>query len=733
MFQKKIILFGLLELILVLLLVTGYLRLWSIDLHVPFNYQGDTLWFLMPVKGMIDNGWTYEIPQLSAPFSLSATAFPSMTNLDWGIMKVISLFIDDAGAILNIFWLFSIVLTAWSATLALRLLDVDNWLALGLGLVYSFLPFTLLRNTAHISLVFYCVPLLSLFAIHLARGADYPHASTVRIIGYCAALAQGFNYIYFSFFAVLLFFFGGWFGYRHKYSWKPLRGAVVASGIVILSSAINLLPSYISWQEYGKPPDMDFKSPQEAEIYGLKLRKMLVPHEANVMPIFSYWGKRDRSIPFPNENENSTARLGPFAALGFLLLLAVLLGLVRSDVVYDKTSIIKPIASLALFSFLVTTVGGFGAIFNQIIGPDIRCYNRFSVFIAFFSIAGFGLWLQARLKTASSHYVQLALLGGVVLLITFSLYDQLIDAGHLRNRRPSDEKSAHYEKQFVKQFEVKLSPESFVFQLPITKFPADPGKHKMFVYDHARPYLWSSHLHWSWPSFSERHRNWLTQVRDLEGEALVEALVLSKFRAVWVDRFGYEDNGEHIISSLIAAGASDMLPGVHPRYVVLDLEAVAVQLRQRLGADEFAQRQAALLEAPIIKWINGFYAEAYNAAAGKKFRWSQAESMVQIRNPSDTSKSIILSFFVVSGRNGNLTVSTETQQLIVSVTAGKVTPVELPLRFEPNVIQNVRFKGDMGRILLPPGETRDLHFYLMDLHLRIVPPTEYETRGDGSS
>ena len=719
MSHNNIILFGLLELILVLILATGLLRLWSIDFHVPFNYQGDTLWFLVPVKGMIDNGWTYEIPQMSAPFSLSAAAFPSMTNLDWGIMKVISFFIDDAGAVLNIFWLFSIVLTAWSATLALRFLGIGNWLALGLGLIYSFLPFALMRNTAHISLVFYCVPLLCLLAIHLTRGSEYPQAGTVRKIGYLAALAQGFNYIYFSFFAVLLFCFAGWLGNRRQCSWKPLRGAAVASGILILSSAINLLPSYISWQEYSKPPGMDFKIPQEAEIYGLKLRKMLVPHEANLIPIFSHWGKRDHSIPFPIENENTTARLGPFAALGLLFLLAVSLGLVRFNVV-QEADIIKPIASLVLFSLLVTTVGGFGAIFNQIIGPDIRCYNRFSVFIAFLSISGLGIWLQARLKNVSNHRTQLALLGGVVLLILFSFYDQSLDAGQLNSFRPNDEKSAYSEKQFVKQLEAKLSPETLIYQLPITCFQCGM-KERMFSYDHVRPYLWSSHLHWSWPSFSQRHRSWLAQVEDLEGEALAEALILSKFKVVWVDRFGYSDNGTRMISSLIAAGASDMLPGAHPRYVALDLEPVAVRLRQRLGADEFAQRQAALLDAPGIEWISGFYPEEYNPNAGKKVRWSQAESVIQIRNSTDTSKPIVLSFLAASGRQGNLTVSTERQQIVVPV-ADKVTPVELPLVLEPNTIQKVRFKGDMERIPLPPGETRDihLHFYLMGLHLRIA-------------
>ena len=143
---KRVAGIALLELILVLAIETVALRLWRIDFSVPFNYWGDTLQFVVPIKGMIENGWTFEIPQLSAPFGLSAVAFPAMTNLDWLIMKAISLFASDAGTVLNTFWLFSIVLTAWSATLSLRLIGVKDWLALGFGVVYSFLPFVLLRN-----------------------------------------------------------------------------------------------------------------------------------------------------------------------------------------------------------------------------------------------------------------------------------------------------------------------------------------------------------------------------------------------------------------------------------------------------------------------------------------------------------------------------------------------------------------------------------------------------------
>src|SRR5215831_10239586 len=123
--RKRLAGFALLEFAVVAAIETIALLLWKIDMSVPFNYWGDTLWFAVPVKGILQNGWGYEIPQLSAPFSLSSIAFPSVTNLDWLWMKAISLFASDAGTILNIFWLFSIALTALSATLALRLLQVN--------------------------------------------------------------------------------------------------------------------------------------------------------------------------------------------------------------------------------------------------------------------------------------------------------------------------------------------------------------------------------------------------------------------------------------------------------------------------------------------------------------------------------------------------------------------------------------------------------------------------------
>jgi len=709
--NKRVAAFVLLELVVVVAIETITLRLWKIDISVPFNYWGDTLWFAVPVKGMTQNGWAYQIPQLSAPFSLSAIAFPSVTNLDWLLMKAISLLVSDAGAILNIFWLFSIVLTAWSATLAFYLLQVKRWMAFGMGIVYAFLPFALLRNTAHINLVYYCVPLLSLLAIYLARGCEHPRDKIVCAVGYGAALAQGFDYIYYSFFSVLLFAFAGWLGFRQVKSWKPIKAAAIACGTILIAASVNLTPSFLSWYTNGTP-DLNYKSAEDSETYGLKIRNMLTPHEANITPILRQWGQTDK-INFPTENENKTARLGPIAAIGLLLLLMTSLGVARVPEITYESGAMKSVASLALFSFLFATVGGFGAIFNQLV-PDFRSYNRFSVFIAFFAIAGLGWWWQARIQKAAPRG-RMVLRLGFVLLIVFSLYDQLLDARTINDRRSDDELSAKHEQDVVKQIEDRASHGALIFQLPVTGFPPDGGEQRMMPYDHARPTLWSSGLRWSWPSFSQEHRSWIERLDSFEGKELAEALVLSKFSLVWIDRFGYSDNGEGTIMSLTAAGAKDFLPNRSSRYVVLDLSPVAERLHQEYGPEEFAKRQNALLSGPTFTWESGIYSVEHSPD-GRKFRWSQAVSTAVMRNPYRASKSVILSFYVASRKQGEFTVSTGTKKLSVAASANP-TRVELPLILDPESKVEVRFAGDMGKIELPPGETRDLHFYLMDLQL----------------
>ena len=702
-----------LQAISVLVIAFVSFRLANYDLRVPFNYTGDSVVILMFIKGLILNGWAWVIPQLSAPFEMSAAAFPLMTSFDWMIMKGLSLFTSEPGLVLNLFWLLTLVFSAWSAAVALGFLGVHRAIALVAGVLYAYLPYALLRNVAHLNLVYYLVPFLSLLAIHITSGLRAANGPWARRLMYAACLAQGFNYIYFSFFSVLLFGFAAAYAYVNSRSIDAVKVAVVAIGLIIMGAAINLAPSFYSWHKDGKPPEMDYKHPVEAEIYGAKIRRMIAPHKDNPVPIFGKWGQADISVGYPNENENVTARLGLAGAAGFLLLLLVSLRLVRpEEVAGGKADTMSSLAALTLFTVLVITVGGFGAIFNLAVAPDIRAYNRFSVFVSFFALAALGLILDRYRRTSSR--VNWMLLVPVFLVACFSLYDQLLDRAGLLNTQDNDMASYRAEKTLLDRF-ARIYPSGVsTLQLPMTGFPLLSMHENMASYDHLRPFLFSgNNMRWSWPSFSQRHRAWQDQISGLEGDALMKAAIYSGFGAIWVDRSGYKDRAAALISGLQGAGAKLVLSD--DRHLIMDLREAAEKLKATETPKQFQDRKT-FLEAPSLTWVKGIYPLEHNPE-GREFHWSQAESTAEIHNWGSASWSGILSFYVGAGKNGKFTVSAGGQSVSTSA-SGVPTRLELPLTLKPSSSVKVYFAGEMGKIDLPPGETRDLHFYLMDMQLQ---------------
>jgi hypothetical protein len=557
----------------VAVLVWTALELWRFDFRVQFNYLGDSLWFALLAKSVAHNGWAYFVPQLSAPYGLAAAAFPTMTNFDWLIMKAISLVSNDPAIVFNVFWLCTIFFTAWTALLSLRLLGVPGWLAALGGLLYTAIPYTWLRSTAHLSLVFYSVPLLCVFAVYLARGPVDPWKDAIyRRVGLLGACMQGFQYVYFSWFAILLFAVAGLLGYAHRRQREVIVWAGV--GIVVLGSTslLNLAPSFYAWQKHGRP-NIDYKVTREAELYGLKIRRLLLPHEENPIAPLRSWAVRDRKAAFPNENENGTARLGLFGAIGFLFLLWVSLAIRTPQTSPDQTTI-RAIAALNLIVLAVTTVGGFGAIINTLTVPDIRAYNRFSVFLAFFSIAGLSLWLADRWR-ATRGTMKLLFTGVVLGGAALSLHDQALDARRITRSYDRDKKVAAEVGRVVARMEPLFPERTAVFQFPITNFPADSHRGQMLAYDHSLPYLHTDHFRWSWPALTPRHIGWTRFIASLHGPALVRALADAGFGAVWVDRFGYRDRGRAITASVMSAGGVEVLQGTSQRYAVIDIRGAA--------------------------------------------------------------------------------------------------------------------------------------------------------------
>jgi hypothetical protein len=67
------------------------------DFRVPVTFYGDSLFPQMLAKTVLDHGWWWSNPSLSAPGVYPALAYPSNSNVDSAVIWVLSRFIGIRG------------------------------------------------------------------------------------------------------------------------------------------------------------------------------------------------------------------------------------------------------------------------------------------------------------------------------------------------------------------------------------------------------------------------------------------------------------------------------------------------------------------------------------------------------------------------------------------------------------------------------------------------------------
>jgi len=120
---------------------------------------------------------------------------------------------------------------------------------------------------------------------------------------------------------------------------------------------------------------------------------------------------------------------------------------------------------LTIFAVLLGTVGGLGSIFNLLVTPWIRGYNRIGIFIAFFSLAALLLLLdRIPLK-------RLFLWGLAAGLVVLGIYDQT-STGMIPRYR-SLKREYENDAAFVREIEDGLPAHSRIWQIPEMVYPED--------------------------------------------------------------------------------------------------------------------------------------------------------------------------------------------------------------------------------------------------------------------
>ena len=615
------------------------MRLWRADPHVPFTYHAEALYNGLLVKGTLEGGWFLDLPALGAPGTLDLRDLPtSDNNLHFLVIRLLGLVSDDWALVMNAFFLLTFPLTAASALFVFRRFGMAIGPALFGSLLYAFLPFHWSRGQHHLFLAAYAlVPLAVMVMLWIAAGALGPDSRIRRgrLVGsalVCAALGSGG--VYYAFFACGLFLVAGGLAALRGRSARPLLvpAALVALTFVVLLA--NLWPSVVHLGRHGDTPTVQ-RSPLDADTYGLRITQLLMPVTGHRLPWLAQ--AKDPLNQQLGSNEGDDASLGLVGALGFLALLIRLalpgrgerapgeraeraLGQRAERAEGSRSAVLDDLSLLNLGALLLATVGGFGLLTALTVTSKIRAYNRISVFIAFFALFAVVAGLDALDRRCRGRRLgRDAFVVGLAVVCVLALLDQT----SARVVPDYARIAADYrgDRAFVRRVEAAMPAEAAIFQLPRVPFPEHPPVFRMQDYDHARGYLHSRRLRWSYGAMKGRaDEAWQAWAVSRPLPELIDTLATAGFGGLYVNRDGHADWGVRVASETAAVlGQSPLVVSGDQRLFFFDLRPREARLQAAVTPAEWTARQDAARHPLLVIWQDG--CSHLEGTAEYSFRW----------------------------------------------------------------------------------------------------------------
>jgi hypothetical protein len=563
--------------------------------RVPFAYREDGIVLTALVKAVAEDG-PLHFTRVGAPFGADF--------VDWGfggwliflVTTPLAALLGSPGAALNAYWLLTVVAAGVSAAWVFRRLAVPAAVAFVFGVLYALVPWTFYRHVGHVALAHLFVPLLCLLCLRVAGARPERFDRRERWATLVACLLQGLNMIYAAFFAFLLLAASIPMGWAKTRRLALARAGVLGLALLAAGSAIPLVPSAVYWARHGRNARLAYKTVAHADRYGLKLRHLLLPIDDHPFAAFRAFAERERAADFPDENENTWARLGLLGSLGLLFLLGLAVGR-ASGALRGGDDELDAAAALTVVTLLVAEVGGLGSIFNLFVVPDVRAYNRMSPFVALFALfAAAVLASRAARRLLASGRVRRPFLGaGLVGLLAFGVVDQ-VPWTWMYVLRDGWARGFLEDEEFVLRLERELPPGAMVFQLPHGSLPVNAPRLPQAPWDTARPYVVSRTLRWSFGSMIGRTDRWPRTIEKLPPKDIVERLALAGFSGIWVDRRSFLAADER----RLVAGLSEAVGGrpelsTGQRYCFFSLEEARRRKEAELGPTAYAAARAEVL------------------------------------------------------------------------------------------------------------------------------------------
>jgi len=643
---------------------------------VPLYYSGDTIFYSMSVKGMIDNGWFWRNSFIGAPGGLLMYDFPYVDNAVGVVLWLISIFTHNAALVLNLFYLLTFPLITLTSLYVFRHFNLSYVPSLFCSLLYAFLPYHFLRNENHLILsAYYFIPLVVMVLLW-TTAKEFSLRTKKFLISAVICVAIGSSGVYYPFFSCFMLLVAGAIGSLKLQTFRPLLTTLILVGIIGATVTINLSPSLIYKYRNGTAESMQ-RNPGEAESFGLKISQLVLPITGHRVSILDRLKRRHNRYTWFNESD--AASLGIVGSIGFLALLAQLLR--RKELVTGTTpGLFHDLSLLNLFAVLLGLVGGFGYLFAVVISSGIRCYNRISIFIAFFSLMAIGIGLEkiyprtSRGRSIFYLLVALALIAGILDQTT---PDYVPNHAATKAEYLSDE-------EFVNRIEASVPAGAMIFQLPYVHFPEQGDLHQMVDYDHFRGYVHSKNLRWSYGAMRSREGDRVQEhVAALPAEEFVRALAFGGFSGIYVDRRGYQDGGLAKESELSNILQTKPLISPNGRLLFFNLTDYTSRLRQKYSDSEWHEKAELSFRPLFVDWTRGFF--ALESGTSKTWRWSSSEGELHIKNISQQPRKVSLEMLFATAH----------EQMDDMVITGLISD-QLKVNSQPKFYSKI--------VTVPPGE-----------------------------
>lgn len=544
------------------------LDLWNLKwLSFPFDYGGDALFYAMTIKSTIVSGWYLTNPFIGVPDGYSLADFPMPDGFHFLIIKFLSLFSTHWPFIYNLFFLLTFPLSTVTALFVLKRFGLSYPLSLTASLLFSLLPYHFIRGEQHLFLSsYFMVPLAIWLAILIYENKLFEtQKKTVSWVLYTSiCVLLGSTGIYYAFFGCFFLLISGLITSVAKRHLLPLGFALIFIFIISSSVLINIAPCLIYQKHNGQNFEVARRQPSETETHGLKIAQLLLPVDHDRVKSFAKIKKIYNHSPLINEN--NTATLGIIGSLGLLLLL----GRIFRQRTNETDPLLDGLSHFSLCGILLATIGGFSVLFSLLVSPSIRCYNRISIYLAFFALAAFFLVLQKWIHRSTHRDNRKIYWGCGVFLLAFGMYNQTSTSFAISKKIKAIRHEYTQDERFIRRIDTLLPKQSMVFQLPYIPFPESGSLTKIGDYGHFKAFLHSNSQKWSFGAIKGRTTDlWQKKISDSSIPEMIDELVTRGFNGLYVNRQGYQDHGQAIekeLSQLLGA-----TPHVNPNASFWDL------------------------------------------------------------------------------------------------------------------------------------------------------------------